>query len=140
MDITFTTCKIHFNTSNVMVLLQMVVLISTTINNFNTSNVMVLLYIGVNHGLYVDISIHPMLWFFFSSWLTSFNWCSNFNTSNVMVLLYLNFALNSLSYYFNTSNIMVLPKISIKDNFLLTRFQYIQCYGSSLLQINPSYA
>ena len=33
--------------------------------------------------------------------------------------------------HFNTSNVMVLHEADLEATYLLERFQYIQCYGSS---------
>ena len=79
----------YFNTSNVMVLLEIILFLMGGLRNFNTSNVMV---------------------------LPNFNICicfgySNFNTSNVMVLQYWLLFSQKSFIYFNTSNVMVLPWI-----------------------------
>ena len=82
---------------------------------------------------HTPISIHPMLWFFICSTLPFSSLSYDFNTSNVMVLRGAqgHYAKNSRN--FNTSNVMVL--LPAKNNKVTSKvFQYIQCYGSSELR------
>ena len=102
--------------------------------NFNTS------YVTVQPSLvrlFIDIaiiSIHPMLRFNDPEVISGVSRDINFNTSYVTVQLFFWLLELELSYHFNTSYVTVQQGKGWRFFARFLRFQYILCYGSTLME------